>query len=65
MNAELCKFLEESIKDERGAIEKYMNEVARVDDPVLKRAIKSIAIDEMDHLEVFEAKSKQLGCERN
>jgi rubrerythrin len=59
-----CPFLKENIAAEKAAIESYSKEASRTDDLVWKRAIRSISIDEMQHLEVLESISKKIGCEK-
>jgi rubrerythrin len=44
------------------AIEAYSDEASRSDDIVWKRAIQSIANDEMRHREVLEGVSTHLKC---
>jgi rubrerythrin len=59
-----CEFLKASMQAEMDAIEGYSDEAARTDDVVWKRAISSIAQDEMHHREVLENLSNRLKCEK-
>jgi len=57
-----CEFLKANLRAEMDAIEGYSDEANRTSDIVWKRAIQSIANDEMHHREVLEGISKQLKC---
>ncbi len=57
-----CDFLKENIKAEKEAIESYTVESSRTDDLVWKRAISSISVDEMHHLEILEQIHRDLDC---
>jgi rubrerythrin len=59
-----CQFLKDNMKGEMDAIEGYSSEADRTDDLVWKRAISSIAQDEMRHHAVLESVSKRLKCEK-
>jgi rubrerythrin len=52
-------FLKENIAKERDAIESYVDEMNRTNDPVQKEAIRGLAIDEMRHLDVLEGVKKK------
>ena len=57
-----CEFLKDNLKAEMDAIEGYSDEAARTNDAIWKRAIQSIAVDEMHHREVLEALSSAFKC---
>jgi rubrerythrin len=60
-----CEFLKKNLKAEMDAIEGYTDEADRTDDIVWKRAISSIAQDEMRHHQVLESLAKQLKCNKD
>lgn len=50
-----CEFVSTSVEDERKAVEEYINESDRTNDPVLKRFFHDIAVEEMKHLNDLES----------
>jgi rubrerythrin len=57
-----CEFLERAVRDEEEAVEMYMSESYRTNDPLSKKAFHAIAVEEMEHLKMFEYMARKIKC---